>query len=208
MSYDKDFNIEDLLNSGDTSNGIDFKNLSKPKVNDNQLLLPSGKIITFNDEQYEGIIKIREWLKNDKTFFLLCGSAGTGKSTCIKKILDEYKWGVVVSAPTHKALGVIENFTGCKGKTLHSLLGLKPDIQLDAFDPNQPVFSPIVPSKINEYNLIIIDECSMINNELFNLIKKKVNGHKTKILFVGDDFQIPPIKEQISVIFIEDDIEK
>jgi len=55
------------------------------KLPDNQLLLPNGKLITFNDEQYNGINKIRAWLKSDKTFFTLSGYAGTGKSTCIKK---------------------------------------------------------------------------------------------------------------------------
>ena len=66
------------------------------KVEENQLQLPTGKIITFNAEQFEGIIKIKNWLKNGQTFFTLAGYAGTGKSTMIKKILDGYRYGVVV----------------------------------------------------------------------------------------------------------------
>jgi exodeoxyribonuclease-5 len=178
------------------------------KVEENQLLTPSGKIITFNDQQYEGINKIRKWLKGDKTFFCLAGHAGTGKSSIVKKLIDEYRYGVIVSAPTHKACGVIENFTGCESKTLHSLLGLRPDVSIDSFDPNNPQFNPIVPPKINNYNFCIIDEASMVNLELFNLIKDTVNGHNTKILFVGDPAQIPPIGEKISAVFIQEDIEK
>ena len=33
-------------------------------ITDNQLLLPSGKIITFNNEQSDGLQKIDKWLKN------------------------------------------------------------------------------------------------------------------------------------------------
>ena len=182
--------------------------LGDVKLSDNQLLTPSGKIITFNDQQYEGINKIRAWLKSDKTFFTLSGYAGTGKTLSIKKILDEYHRGVVVSAPTHKAVGVIEHLTGEEAKTLQSLLGLRPDVSIDSFDPNFPVFNPIVPPKINNYNLVILDECSMVNLELYNLIKQTVNGHRTKILFVGDPAQIPPISEKISAVFIQEDIEK
>ena len=70
----------------------------KNKIEDNQLLLPSGKIITFNDEQYEGIQKIRKWLKDkSKTFFTLAGYAGTGKTTVIKKILDEKNFFTICS---------------------------------------------------------------------------------------------------------------
>jgi hypothetical protein len=198
--------------------GIDFKSLSEldmmlkgnaNKLPDNQIKLENGKIITLNDQQYEGINKIRRWLKTEnQPFFTLSGYAGTGKTLSIKKILDEYHWGVVVSAPTHKAVGVIERLTGCEARTLHSLLGLRVDVSLDSFDPNDPQFSPIVPPKINEVSLCIVDECSMINLELFNLIKDTINGHNTKTLFVGDRAQIPPIGEKISAVFIQEDIEK
>jgi ATP-dependent exoDNAse (exonuclease V) alpha subunit len=195
---DDDFDIDDLL-SNDSE--------TEPDVPDNQLYLPSGKIITFNDQQYEGIQKIRKWLKSDKTFFTLAGSAGTGKSSIIKKILDEFKWGVVVSAPTHKAKGVIAEFTNKDAKTLHSLLGLRPDVNLDEFNPNSPVFNPIATPQITDYNLVIIDEASMINEGLYNLIQEKTKDSRTKVLFMGDPAQIPPVSEVISAVFNRTDIE-
>jgi len=173
-------------------------------MTDNQLKLPSGKIITFNPEQFDGLKKIRHWLKNGETFFTLAGYAGTGKTTIIKKILDEYRYGVVVSAPTHKAKKVVINTTGKDGKTLHSLLGLRPDVDLDNFNPNDPKFNPIAIPKITDYNFVIIDEASMINQELYDLIIEKTKGSRTKTLFMGDPAQIPPVGEKESVVFMQD----
>ena len=173
---------------------------------DKQMKLPTGKIITFNDEQYEGIKKIREWLKNDNIFFTLSGYSGTGKSTIIKKILDENKRKrIVVSAPTHKAKKVVMKTTGQEGETLQSLLGLRPDVNLDDFNPNNPQFNQIADAKMSRYNLIIIDEASMINEDLFEMIKIEANNHfSVKILFIGDPAQIPPVHEKESVVFLND----
>lgn len=177
------------------------------EILDNQLLLPNRKIITFNDEQFDGIKKIRNWLNTEKgNFFTLAGYAGTGKSTIIKKILDSYNLGVVVSAPTHKAKKVIQNTTGREGKTLHSLLGLRPDVELSEFNPNSPIFNPIAICRINDYNWVIIDEASMINKELYDLIVESVKNRRTKILFMGDPAQIPPVHEKISPVFVDNTI--
>jgi len=173
-------------------------------VTENQLKLPTGKIITFNPEQFDGINKIKHWLKNGETFFTLAGYAGTGKTTIIKKILDTHRFGVVVSAPTHKAKKVIINTTGKDGKTLHSLLGLRPDVDLDNFNPNDPKFNPIATPKITDYNFVIIDEASMINQELYDLILEMTKGSSTKTLFMGDPAQIPPVGEKASVVFQQD----
>jgi len=180
------------------------KNAYEGHVDDNQLVLPTGKLITFNDEQYESINKIRGWLDGkdkDKYTFTLAGYAGTGKTTCIKKILDEFHGAVVVSAPTHKAKKVIMGTTDREGKTLHSLLGLRPDVDLDSFNPNYPQFDPIAEPTINEYDLVIIDEASMINEDLYYMILRTVDGWDTKILFMGDPAQIPPVGEKASVVF-------
>ena len=174
---------------------------SDSKIQDNQMLLPNGKLITFNQEQYEGIIKLRSWLKSDRGFFTLAGYAGTGKSTIIKKILDKHRYGVVVSAPTHKAKKVIINTTGKEGQTLHALLGLRPDVELDNFNPNDPKFNPIAIPRITDYNLVIIDEASMINQELYNMIIEKTKDSGTKVLYMGDPAQIPPVGEKESVVF-------
>lgn len=183
---------------------LDDNLIETDKLPDNQLKLSNGKIITLNDQQYDGIKKIRKWLNSKDKYFCLAGVAGSGKSTIIKKILDEYKYGVVVSAPTHKARKVIQKTTGREGKTLSSLLGLRADIQLDAFNPNSPIFNPIAIATISDFNLCVVDESSMINNFLYDLIIEKTISARTKVLFVGDPCQIPPIGEAISAPFVKD----
>lgn len=177
-------------------------------MQNNQLLLPNGKLITFNQEQFDGLEKIFHWLKNGETFFTLAGYAGTGKSTIIKKVLDSYHRGVVVSAPTHKAKKVVMNTTGRDGQTLHGLLGLRPDVDLDNFNPNNPKFNPIAIPRITDYNWVIIDEASMINSELYNLIFEKTKDCHTKVLFMGDPAQIPPVGEKESIVFKQDNHDK
>jgi len=173
-------------------------------MDENQLKLPDGKIITFNAEQFNGVKKIKLWLKNGDTFFTLAGYAGTGKTTIVKKILDTFRYGVVVSAPTHKAKKVVMNTTGKEGQTLHALLGLRPDVDLDNFNPNNPKFNPIAVPRITDYNFVIIDEASMINQELYDLILEKTRNSRTKVLFMGDPAQIPPVGEKSSIVFEQD----
>jgi hypothetical protein len=177
--------------------------MKRSNLNDNQLQLnDSNAIITFNDEQYEAIKKIRLSLLNKtSTFFTLAGYAGTGKSTVIKKIIDEYRRGVVVTAPTHKAKKVIMRTTGKSGQTLSKLLGLRPDVMLEDFNPNDPQFNPIAVPRITDYNLVIIDEASQVNSSLYDLIVRKTVDSKTKVLFMGDPAQIPPVGERASVVF-------
>ena len=176
-------------------------------MQENQLKLPTGKIITLNPEQFDGLKKIKHWLKNGETFFTLAGYAGTGKSTIVKKVLDDYRYGIVVSAPTHKAKKVVMNTTGEDGATLHSLLGLRPDVDLDNFNPNDPKFNPIAIPRIADYNFVVIDEASMINQELYDLIIDKTLNTRTKVLFMGDPAQIPPVGEKASVVFEQDNKE-
>ena len=171
-------------------------------------MLPNGKVITFNDQQFEGLRLIKVWLKGDKNLFTLAGAAGTGKSTIVKKLLDDYHGGVCVSAPTHKAVKVISNLTDKDGKTIQSLCGLRPDVDLENFSPNEPQFAPIAVPKINDYNFIIFDEASMLNAELFKLVASLVVNTRTKILFLGDPYQLPPVGEDISVVFTDESIEK
>lgn len=196
------------MNIFDYDDPFEIKKITFNDVSDNELILSSGKRIKFNEQQIEGITKITAWLKNkDKKFFTLAGAAGTGKSSILKKITDNYRGRVGISAPTHKAKRVVAKMTELDGVTLHSILGLRPDLDLDNFNPNKPEFSPIAEIKMYQYNLLVIDESSMINLGLLDMIKDVAKSINIKILFIGDPAQIPPVGEKASAVFSDESIE-
>lgn len=174
-------------------------------VNIREYILPSGKKIVFNDQQWSAIQKIKEWLKGTEVTYTLSGYAGTGKSCLIGYIIKNMK-KVGVSAPTHKAKIVIERYTEKKGATIQSLLGLQPNTSLEEFDINNVQFDPIGVKRISEFKMVVVDEASMLNKDLYEMLKKEAVIYKTKILFMGDSAQLPPINEYKSKVFSESSI--
>jgi len=140
--------------------------------------------------------------KKEELFYLLDGFAGSGKSYLVKDFLENTTIkNVVVTAPTHKAKKVISKFTGQTAETIQSLLGLRPDVNMEFFNINKPVFNPLAKEKIMKYRMVIIDEASMLNRDAFDLIIKKATEYGVKVLFVGDILQLPPIGEIVSRVF-------
>ncbi len=151
----------------------------------------------FTNSQAELVSKIAEFFNSDKLSFTIAGSAGTGKSYITKYIIENIpKYiKIAVSAPTHKAVKVIENFTGKKGHTIHSLHGLRPNYSLDEFNIDNIKYESIGNVKFNEYNVIFIDEASMINKDLKKLNDIRSKQFRTKIVYLGDKLQLAPVKE-------------
>lgn len=172
----------------------------------------SSEEIVLGEDQQNALEKLNDWLikpieTKDDCFFTLTGAAGTGKTTLLKAFYDNlphfYQSRTCVSAPTHKAKKVVQSKTGCpNSETVQGLLGLKPDVNLNDFDPANPVFNPIGLKKINEYKLLKIDESSMINRKLSIYLMEEAWKSKSKILFIGDVLQLPPIED------VDDKIEK
>jgi ATP-dependent exoDNAse (exonuclease V) alpha subunit len=130
--------------------------------------------------------------------FSLEGYAGTGKSFLIKYIIEyletKYKNYVLV-APTHKAKVVLERFTEREGMTLHKLLSLSPNIEILDLDFKYLEF--LVKNPKNQMfptnGIVICDEASMINDDLYDLLLSKAKQFNTKILFVSDKAQLKPV---------------
>ena len=85
--------------------------------------------------------------------------------------------------------------TGIKGKTIHSILGLQPNMDLATFTPLTMNFVRKNDGDIN-YKLIVIDEASMINKALYEELKARALDNEVKILFTGDPLQLLPVKEK------------
>lgn len=132
---------------------------------------------------------------------VLSGYAGTGKTFLVGKLISELKQGGVrklaVAAPTHKALSVLaaKIDTPVDFLTVHSLLGYKMTANEDV-----KMAERSNPPSLDKFNFVIIDESSMIGAKFFSDIV--LHRGWTKVLFVGDPAQLPPIGEpQRSPVF-------
>lgn len=120
---------------------------------------------------------------------IITGGPGTGKTTIINCILDIFKrlnYEVALAAPTGRAAKRMSESTGEKATTIHRLLeyGFSSDEASQSFEKNEE--NPL------EYDVIIIDEASMIDTVLMNSLLKAVSIG-TRIIFVGDVNQLPSV---------------
>ena len=173
----------------------------------------------LNNDQQKAFIKIVEHINNPQHDVVrLKGFAGTGKTFVTKRILEYIltvypKHQIALTAPTNKAVQVLsknspysdksnifEDYGTVSGKivfcTIHKLMALKEVIDDEG---NQTFLPDKSNSAILSYQYVIIDEASMLSDQLYNqLIQFK---DKVKLIFIGDSAQIPPIKQQSSIIF-------
>ncbi len=143
--------------------------------------------------------------KPTNRFMTLSGSAGTGKTTVTKAFLRciNMMHNAKVTAPTHKAKKIIARATECDAITIQALLGLAPNYDIDDFDINNPQFDPKGENQMRYSRLVIIDESSMLSADLFDYVIKCATRESTKVLFLGDILQLPPVKESLSKVFTE-----
>ena len=151
-----------------------------------------------------------EWLKAPYSFkpFVMRGFAGSGKTYLSMKFLKKVDalglcWTVV--APTHKAVGVLRaslKFESIKPtwfpSTIHRLLRLKlkrkADIEIcEKTDQTE--------SSLENLGLVLIDEASMIDSKLLEITLESARFNSTRLVFVGDPAQLPPVGENFSSVF-------
>ena len=140
-------------------------------------------------EDYRAVITA---IDNKDPVIFVSGSAGTGKTTLIKYLMQKYAGGVVVVAPT----GVAALQVG--GVTINSFFKLPPRIIFPEKDIKK-LFDRKLYALIK---LLIIDEISMVRADTLDAINEflKLNGPQegidfggVQLLLVGDLFQLPPV---------------
>lgn len=159
----------------------------------------------LSEEQSQVIKKIKEFLKSTEVAFSITGAAGTGKTFLMNYLYNKLKNKLPIRfcAPTHKAKLVLEKATGQKAITLHSLLALTPNLDIFELDFNDLLFkSNSNKLEIPLRGLVICDEASMINDELYKILIQKCGERLTKICFVSDPAQLMPVKSyDISLVY-------
>lgn len=155
---------------------------------------------------------------------VLEGYAGTGKTFLVARLLGALTGlKIAVAAPTNKAVRVLRDKlleagvsvadtgdaeedwnsrsrlpkAGCTCRSIHALLGLK----LTELDDGRQEAREHRQSTLRDYDVVVVDECSMLDAFLFQKIVLERGG--AQILFVGDPAQLPPIngKAALSPVF-------
>lgn len=158
---------------------------------------------TFTDEQSGAIALMAEFLEaGGPESMVLIGSAGTGKTSCVKAVAAAFKGSIAFTAPTNKAAKVLRQSlkgTGREGMccTIYSLLGLR----LEANGEIKELTVPDTDIRLDDVDAVVVDEGSMVNEKLFRVICSAQKLSKVPFLFMGDAAQLPPVKELTSPIW-------
>ena len=132
---------------------------------------------------------------------VLTGSAGTGKTTVVKELINQLlrqaTWPIPISlcATTHRAATVLEDMTGTEVTTGHALFKLRPTVN----KYGKETIANAGVCNIPHESVVIIDESSMIGNKFLESIVDIVKSRNLKLVFVGDPFQLPPPTDICSI---------
>jgi exodeoxyribonuclease-5 len=142
--------------------------------------------MTWSPQQDAALKAVAEWLRRgDRPVFRLFGYAGTGKTTLAKHIAEGVEGEVSFGAYTGKAALVLRT-KGCPdASTIHSMI-----YRSRESDEGGPQFVLNRQSPVAKASLIIIDECSMVDEEL----GRDLLSFGQPVLVLGDPAQLPPVK--------------
>lgn len=119
---------------------------------------------------------------NENSILMLIGGGGMGKSwlqNILLKFIDTKHLSVALLAPTGKASKVMQGYTGRQASTIHRKAGVFEDAEEGTKEITEDV--------------IIIDEASMCDVFILSKFFKALKNPNARILFVGDDFQLPSV---------------
>jgi ATP-dependent exoDNAse (exonuclease V) alpha subunit len=174
---------------------------------------------SLTDGQTELVNNLASFLgSNEDHVFLLKGYAGTGK-TFITKGITEYFRAIgrnyVLSAPTGKASKVIAKKTQSPAYTIHKTIYSFKDIteyRDDGLEGSETYkfYAQLAVNEMSADTVFIVDEASMIADvyheeeffrfgsgyllrDFLKFVNLDHNDHKKKVIFIGDDAQLPPV---------------
>ena len=153
----------------------------KIKVDPDQIMkkVVAESEITYDEIQLEAV---RTAISSK--VMVLTGGPGTGKTTTTLGIISAYQkigMKILLAAPTGRAAKRMSEATGMEAKTIHRLLEYKLP---EGYQKNE--------EKPLEGDVLILDECSMIDIMLMYNLLKAIPEHMTLIL-VGDIDQLPSV---------------
>ena len=149
----------------------------------------------LSPQQDEALQAVSKWLKGGRSpIFRLFGYAGTGKTTLARYFAEHIEGDVQFAAFTGKAAQVLRSKGAKNARTLHSLI-YRPrgeeavENETTGKTSIAPTFSLNRQSPVAKAKLIVVDECSMVDEQL----GRDLMSFGTPILVLGDPGQLPPI---------------
>ena len=170
----------------------------------NRLRMCLGHVPTAEQERAMQLFADFLTDREERTVFVLRGSAGTGKTTlaaAVVRALMSLQQKLVLMAPTGRAAKVFSGYAGTSAYTIHKrIYRQKTAGDMSAFSLN-----------INQSTetLFMVDEASMVSNEGFSdtfgsgcllddLIQFVYGGRNCRLVLIGDRAQLPPVGEEES----------
>lgn len=137
---------------------------------------------------------------------LLNAFAGYGKTFTINRVIEAVRRinkniNFGMTAPTHKAVRVLKRHSELKKQldfgTIHAFLGLKQVMTLQKDGHYKQEYKPDFLSgkqrKIDGIDVLVLDESSMLPDELFGFIEDEQRHSGLRVIYMGDSYQIPPV---------------
>lgn len=151
--------------------------------------------MNLSENQAEALKRVEEWfIQKEKKIFRLFGYAGTGKTTLAKYFANKLDTKVCFAAYTGKAAQILQNKGATNASTIHSLIYKHVGENEIINDNNgkkiiEPSFILNPDSSLKNAGLVIIDECSMVDQKL----GEDLLSFGVPVLVLGDPGQLPPI---------------
>lgn len=171
-------------------NNIGFKHHSIP-------VLAEADGIVLSEEQQKAVDAVIEFIEDSpKKYFVVSGFAGTGKSAVIPFIRENMHGDSAVVAYTGKAVVVLKRRGIDNAQTIHSFLYYTKIVKDEKTQKLHYEFHKKYESDFDGIKCVFVDESSMVDKNIFD----ELTSHDFKVVFFGDSFQLPPVKDDFNIM--------